>query len=62
MSSFEDKADEVRATVRDTPGLGKKMAKYGAVGAVLAIPLPFVGPILGAITGAAVAYARRGKV
>ncbi|WP_298675011.1 hypothetical protein [uncultured Sphingomonas sp.] len=55
------KIDEVQANVKNTPGLGKKMAKYGAVGAVLAIPLPFVGPVLGAIVGAGVAYARRDK-
>ncbi len=58
MSKF----DEVETTVRNTPGLGKKMAKYGAVGAVLAIPVPFVGPVLGAIVGAGVAYARRDKI
>ena len=55
------KIDEVQANVKNTPGLGKKMAKYGAVGAVLAIPLPFVGPVLGALVGAGVAYARRDK-
>ncbi|WEK44428.1 MAG: small multi-drug export protein [Candidatus Sphingomonas colombiensis] len=55
------KIDEVQDNVKNTPGLGKKMAKYGAVGAVLAIPLPFVGPVLGAIVGAGVAYARRDK-
>ncbi|MBN8840285.1 MAG: hypothetical protein J0I25_08785 [Sphingomonadales bacterium] len=55
------KIDEVQETVRNTPGLGRKMAKYGAIGAVLAIPLPFVGPVLGAVVGAGVAYARRDK-
>jgi len=55
------KIDEVQETVQNTPGLGKKMAKYGAIGAVLAIPVPFVGPVLGAIVGAGVAYARREK-
>ncbi|MBN8849157.1 MULTISPECIES: small multi-drug export protein [unclassified Sphingomonas] len=55
------KIDEVQDNVKNTPGLGKKMAKYGAIGAVLAIPLPFVGPVLGAIVGAGVAYARRDK-
>ena len=54
------KIDEVQETVRNTPGLGRKMAKYGAIGAVLAIPLPFVGPVLGAVV-AGVAYARRDK-
>ena len=42
------KIEEVQATVKNTPGLGKKMAKYGAIGAVVAIPIPFVGPVLGA--------------
>lgn len=40
------KIDEVQSTVKNTPGLGKKMAKYGAIGAVVAIPVPFVGPVL----------------
>ncbi|MFN3434390.1 MAG: hypothetical protein ACK4ZY_08310 [Sphingomonas sp.] len=53
------KIEEVQATVKNTPGLGKKMAKYGAIGAVIAIPVPFVGPVLGAIVGASVAYAKR---
>ena len=56
------KIEEVQQTVKNTPGLGKKMAKYGAIGAVIAIPVPFVGPVLGAIVGAGVAYARRDKI
>jgi hypothetical protein len=56
------KIEEVQDTVKNTPGLGKKMAKYGAIGAVIAIPVPFVGPVLGAIVGAGVAYARRDKI
>lgn len=56
------KIEEVQATVQNTPGLGKKMAKYGAIGAVIAIPVPFVGPVLGALVGAGVAYARRDKI
>ena len=56
------KVDEVQSTIKSTPGLGKKMAKYGAVGAVIAIPVPFVGPVLGAIAGAAYAYTKRYKV
>ena len=55
------KIEEVQNTVKTTPGLGKKMAKYGAVGAVIAIPVPFIGPVLGAIVGAGVAYSRRDK-
>ncbi|WP_419807629.1 hypothetical protein [Sphingomonas sp.] len=55
------KLDEMRDEIRSDPTLGRRMAKYGAVGAVLAIPLPFVGPIIGAAVGAAVAYSRRDK-
>ncbi|CAN5595432.1 hypothetical protein BH10PSE14_BH10PSE14_42590 [soil metagenome] len=40
----------------DAPGtLGKRMAKGAAIGAVAAIPIPFVGPITGAIVGAGIA-------
>ncbi|SFP54481.1 small multi-drug export protein [Sphingomonas rubra] len=53
------KIEEVQNTVKATPGLGKKMAKYGAIGAVVAIPVPFVGPVLGALVGAGIAYAKR---
>lgn len=56
------KIEEVQNTVSNTPGLGKKMAKYGAVGAVLAIPVPFIGPVLGALVGAGIAYTRRNKI
>ncbi|GAA4029814.1 hypothetical protein GCM10022281_06280 [Sphingomonas rosea] len=31
---------------------GKRIAKYAAVGAIVAIPLPIVGPIIGGIVGA----------
>ena len=48
--------DDIRRDIKTTPGLGKKMAKYGAVGAVIAIPVPFVGPVIGAIAGAGYAY------
>ena len=61
MSAFEEKIAQVQADVRNTPGLGKKMAKYGGIGAVIAIPVPFVGPIFGAIAGAAYAYTQRNK-
>ena len=53
------KIDDIQSEVKNTPGLGKKMAKYGAIGAVVAIPIPFVGPVFGALVGAGVAYARR---
>ena len=56
------KIDEVQSTVKHTPGLGKKLAKYGAIGAGVAIPVAFVVPVLGALVGAGVAYARRNKI
>ena len=34
----------------------KRMAKYAVVGAVVAIPIPFIGPILGAAAGAGYAW------
>ena len=40
---------------------GKSMAKWAALGAVVAIPVPFVGPPLGAIAGAAYAYMKAKK-
>lgn len=58
MSKF----DEVQSNINTTPGLGKRMAKYSAVGAIIAIPVPVVGPIFGAIVGAAIAYSKRNKV
>ncbi len=53
--SLEDKINEVPGTIKNTPGLGKSMAKWAALGAVVAIPLPFTMP-LGAIAGATYAY------
>nr|WP_294170853.1 hypothetical protein [uncultured Sphingomonas sp.] len=41
--------------------LGKKMAKYAAVGALIGIPMPFIGPIIGAAAGAGLAYYRNNK-
>jgi hypothetical protein len=49
MSDFGDKA------------LGKSMAKAAAIGAVVAIPIPFVGPIIGAAAGAGYAYYKNKK-
>ena len=49
------KIDDVQNEVRSDPGLGKTMAKWAAVGAVLAIPLPFTMP-LGAVMGATYGY------
>lgn len=56
MSQIDEKIAEVQSNVKGTPGLGKSMAKWSALGAVVAIPLPVVGPIFGAIAGAAYAY------
>ena len=42
--------------------LGTSMAKWAALGAVVAIPVPFVGPLFGAVVGAGIGYlsAKRG--
>ncbi|KQT34776.1 hypothetical protein ASG29_01020 [Sphingomonas sp. Leaf412] len=56
MAKFDDKIAEVQTNVKQQPGLGKSMAKWSALGAVVAIPVPIVGPIFGAIAGAAYAY------
>ena len=61
MSTVGDKAAEVQGEIRTTPGLGKQMAKYAAIGAVVAVPVPFVGPVFGALAGAAYAYSKRNK-
>ncbi len=37
------------------------MAKWSALGAVVAIPVPIIGPVVGAIAGAAYAYSKRNK-
>ena len=55
------KLDEFQSEIKNTPGLGKSMAKWGALGAVVAIPVPFVGPIIGALAGAGYAYVKRNK-
>jgi hypothetical protein len=41
--------------------LGKSMAKWAALGAVVAIPVPFVGPIIGAAAGAGYAWLKGKK-
>ena len=41
--------------------VGTSMVKWGALGAVVAIPLPIVGMPLGAIAGAAYGYVRAKK-
>lgn len=53
--------DEFRAEVKNDPKLGKSMAKWGTLGAVVAIPLPFVGPVIGAVAGAGYAYMKNKK-
>ncbi|WP_174287130.1 hypothetical protein [Sphingomonas bacterium] len=53
--------EDVKDDIKNTPGLGKSMAKWGALGAVVAIPLPFVGPIIGAAAGAGYAYYKAKK-
>ena len=45
----------------DAGKLGKDMAKAAAIGAVVAIPVPFVGPISGAVAGAGYAFHRSKK-
>ena len=57
MSEF----DNIQANIKNTPGLGKSMAKWSALGAVVAIPVPIVGPIFGALAGATYAYMKRNK-
>ena len=44
-----------RATGTSNATLGASMAKGAAIGAVAALPIPFVGPITGAIVGAGIA-------
>ena len=61
MATFDDKAREVQSNVKGTPGLGKSMAKWSALGAVVAIPVPIVGPVVGAIAGAVYAYRKGTK-
>jgi len=61
VADIDNKLNEVQGTVKNTPGLGRSMAKWSALGAVVAIPLPVVGPIFGAIAGAAYAYRKGTK-
>ena len=48
-------------TSPEDKALGKDMAKYAAIGAVIAIPVPFVGPIFGAAAGAGYAWYKAKK-
>ena len=45
----------------DDKALGKSMAKAAVIGAVIALPVPFVGPIFCAAAGAGCAYLRAKK-
>ncbi len=54
LEDFKQELDTV-------PGIKASMAKWGALGAVIAIPLPIVGPIIGGLAGAAYGYHRRTK-
>jgi hypothetical protein len=45
----------------DEKTLGKSMVKWGALGAVVALPVPFVGPLIGAAAGAGYAYLKSKK-
>lgn len=51
--------EDVQSRIKNTPGLGKSMAKWSALGAVVAIPVPIVGPVFGAIAGAAYGYMKK---
>lgn len=48
-----------RATGAPDSTLGASIAKGAAIGAVAAIPIPFVGPITGAVVGAGIAAYRK---
>lgn len=41
---------------------GKRMAKYAAVGAIIAIPVPIVGPIIGGLVGAYLGHRKNEKL
>lgn len=53
---------ESENVARELPnGLGVSMAKGAAIGAVAALPIPFVGPITGAVIGAGIAAYKKLK-
>ena len=45
----------------DNKELQKSMLKWGALGAIVAIPVPFVGPLIGGAVGAGYAYLKGKK-
>lgn len=51
----------LRDDLKNNPAMGKSMAKWAALGAVVAIPVPFIGPVLGAAAGAGYAYLKAKK-
>ncbi len=55
MSKIDDKIAEVQDEISGSPVLKKSMMKWAAIGAVVAIPLPFTMP-LGAVAGATYGY------
>ncbi len=44
----------------DNP-VAKRTAIAAGIGALIAIPVPFVGPVFGALAGAAYGFARAGR-
>jgi len=41
----------------------KTILKWGAIGALIAIPVPFVGPVIGGIVGGGLGWAKtKGKI
>ena len=48
--------EDLKRELDETPGLKGSMARWAALGAVVAIPLPIVGPVIGGLAGAAWAY------
>jgi glycerol uptake facilitator-like aquaporin len=41
---------------------GKRIAKYAAIGAIIAIPVPIVGPIIGGIVGAVLGHRKNERL
>ncbi len=53
--------DRTTFTPARDKALGRSMAKHAAIGAVIAIPVPFVGPLIGAAAGAGYAWYKAKK-
>ena len=51
--------DDIKHDLDTIPWIKVSMAKWAALGAVVAIPLPIVGPIIGGLAGAAYGFHRR---